>query len=164
MRIAADAIHRLRTWLLSCSTGTDAESIRSLAARPSWRTIWLGLMLKLLRLLQYIESKLACTCHTSSMSMSSRAARRDLKPHFLGIVVAIVGVLACAAPALLLIPGFGVLPVVAVWAWVYGYVGNASGRWPWWVMGQWLSLCAVFVVTLLILGLGLPTRHSTPRN
>lgn len=96
------------------------------------------------------------------MSKPSRAARRGLKPHFLGVVVAIVGVLACAAPALLLVPGFGALPVVAAWAWVYGYVGNVSGRWPWWVMGQWLSLCAVFVVTLLTLGLGFPTLWAAP--
>ncbi len=96
------------------------------------------------------------------MVMSPRAARGELKPHFRGILVAIVGVLACAAPALILVPGFGALPVVAAWAWVYGYVGNASGRWPWWVMGQWLSLCAVFVVTLLIMGVGLPTLWVAP--
>lgn len=96
------------------------------------------------------------------MKMSTHAAPRELKPRSLGILVAIVGVLACVAPALFFIPVFGALPVVAAWAWVYGYAGHASDRWPWWVMGQWVSLCGVFVVTLLILGLGLPTLWVAP--
>lgn len=96
------------------------------------------------------------------MEKSSRTARHGLNPRSLGIMVAIVGVLACAVPGLFLIPGFGALPVVAVWAWVYGIARDAPGRWPWWVMGQWLSLCVVFVVTLLLLGVGTPTLWVAP--
>lgn len=83
-------------------------------------------------------------------------------PHAPGVLVAVAGFLACAASAVFLIPPLVVAPVVIVWALVYGYTDGVTGRWPWWVMGQWLSLVVVFAVTLLVSGLGLPTLWVAP--
>lgn len=70
----------------------------------------------------------------------------------LAIVVGGAGLLGSIAPSVLLLNGLYGLPVVLVWALVYGYARNAEGRWPWWVMGQWASLSGVFAVAGLAFG------------
>lgn len=74
------------------------------------------------------------------------------RPRSIGIIVAVAGVLASLVPIVLLLGGVSSVPVVLVWAGVYGYVPGAKERWPWWVLGQWLSLTAVQAGYLALVG------------
>lgn len=86
------------------------------------------------------------------MDTTSNTAELGRRPLVLGAIVAFAGLLACFAPAFILVNGFYGLPVVVVWALVYAYAPNAAGRWPLWVLGQWLSLTAVFAVVAIVMG------------
>lgn len=51
------------------------------------------------------------------------------------------------------IPGYAyaVIPLVAVgWGVVYALVPGREGRWPWWVLGQWLTLALVHGVSFTV--------------
>ncbi|MGV8845697.1 hypothetical protein [Tessaracoccus sp.] len=82
------------------------------------------------------------------MREASQAKRHGWKPRSPGVQVAVFGVIACLAPGLVFVSGLPALPMVVFWALAYGYLDNARGRWPWWVVGQWASLCSLFAVTL----------------
>jgi len=96
------------------------------------------------------------------MNGLARNTRSELKPRSLGVLVAIAGVVACALPSLMLFPGIYGLPIVMIWALVYGSFKGARDRWPWWVAGQWLSLCVVFAIILVTFGAGIGTLWGAP--
>jgi len=87
------------------------------------------------------------------MEMPGRSERRWPRPHFLGFVVLIAGIIASAVASLFLVPALVCLPVVFIWAVVYGFMSRARQRWPWWLLGQWASLSVVLLATLLAYGL-----------
>ena len=82
------------------------------------------------------------------MRDTSQVKRHGWKPRSPAVQVAVFGVIACVVPGGMFVSGLPALPMVVVWAFAYGYLDNAPGRWPWWVLGQWASLSSLFAVTL----------------
>ena len=78
---------------------------------------------------------------------------RGLSPDPLGIAVAAAGAVASVMLSGLLFSPVVILPLVCAWACVYSYAPRARDRWPWWVLGQWVSLTALQFIRFLSSGM-----------
>lgn len=96
------------------------------------------------------------------MDQQRTGGLRNLKPRPIGIVVAVAGLISSLMLGAFLLSPLPMVPLVIVWACVYGYVPGARDRWPWWVLGQWVSLTAMQLTRLLIEGLGWASVWISP--